>query len=91
LAGLDLADSSLAEPLLVTEVGVAVDKTFAQIAEGPAVAANGRLPRQPFTRSWLAIGPPCMPEMHLGHRAGQHGICFDECCDLCCDACCGDC
>ncbi len=99
LCGLELAEPVLAESLLVREVGVAVDKVFAdlQIAETAALAsgwtvrglAGGGLP---------GLGLPCMPVACRRRRRGREGgrcsdCCSDGCCDGCCDGCeaCGDC
>jgi hypothetical protein len=91
VAGLELAEPELAESLLVREVGVAVDRVFADLHRGSAAGAQGiRFAGAEGSR--LAGGLPCMPvACRRRRRAG--GRCTDGCCDGCCDACgeCGDC
>jgi hypothetical protein len=91
IAGIHLPDRALTESLLVTEVGVAVDKVFAKAGPGSAGALCGHRPGQSSGASGLAIGLPCLLGRQSRYHPGRGGICCDECCDVCCDACCGDC
>lgn len=95
IAGVGLADRTLTESLLVTEVGIAVNKTFAKAGQGSAAASCSHRPRQSSGTGWLTIGLPCMLTRPLHQHPGQGYVCCeeccDECCDICCDACCADC
>jgi hypothetical protein len=83
-----LVDRALTESLLVTEVGVAVDRAFAKAGQGQAGSSCGSRPSQVSGASRLTVGLPCM---QLLYHPGRGDICCDECCDICCDACCADC
>ena len=91
VSGLDLAEPVLAESLLVREVGVAVDKVFADLENGQAAGMAG---------GWSAFrlpgggGLPCLPVACRRRGRGREGGCCADCCtDGCCEACgdCGDC
>ncbi len=105
--GLELAEPALTESLLVREVGVAVDRVFADLERGEAdVVRGGRrrlaLPGGGVISGELAsgelagaglpgIGLPCMPVACRRRRPGREGGCCSDCCADGCCEACGDC
>jgi hypothetical protein len=86
VANLDLQRTTLTESLLVSEVGVAVDKVFADIERGQA----GRRAGQGWPAhgsGMLLAGLPCQRrQRYYQPRRGRDGC---DCCDCC--ECCGEC
>lgn len=92
---LDLADSELAESLLVREVGVAVDRIFADIERRAALEGAAGWPVRPAARR-ASAGLPCLSGGHggiqpdgwidilVGRRSRR---CADCCCECDCDGC----
>ncbi|HEX9035299.1 MAG TPA: DUF5685 family protein, partial [Streptosporangiaceae bacterium] len=93
VAGLELPQPALAESLLVREVGIAVDKVFAQL-ERDGIAAFGGWPAQSARRGLASVGLPCLPgnAVRCGRRRpADDDACGACCCDCCCDGCCEGC
>jgi len=88
VADLDLRRPTLTESLLVREVGIAVDRVFAEIEGGPAAGLGGW--RVPGDRPGMPLVGPCRPgrrrRRSRGPRPGNDSCC-DGCCEGCCDAC----
>ena len=103
VAALDLAAPRLTESLLVREVGVAVEKVFADVLAASVPGAMASVATGRGMRSLTAAGLPCLavacrrrdrPRHQPGQRRPRRrGDGCADCCEGCCDACgaCGDC
>lgn len=96
ISALELARPTLVESLLVREVGVAVDKVFAEL-DLNGIAGLGGWPARSSRRGLAGIGLPCMPGSlgqdpfgPPGPTGRCRGCCGDSCCEGCCEGC-GDC